>query len=136
MAVGHRYARIVATHDNTGRTIDQAEDALLDAMRASDVVALEHLIADDLRFTGPDGVALSKEDDLRAHATGATRFERISETRRHSVESDGVGTTETTAFVSLRHGDGHAEVDLVWRREWRITDGRWQVVAGEVRVLS
>jgi ketosteroid isomerase-like protein len=113
-----------------------AEDELLDAMRASDLVALEQLISDDLSFVDPSGAVLTKADDLRAHRTGATNFDRIDEVDRRTEEFDGQGTTVTTAMAVLRVDQGELAVRLRWRREWRIIDGRWQVYAGSVSVLD
>ncbi|HSN36192.1 MAG TPA: nuclear transport factor 2 family protein [Arthrobacter sp.] len=124
----------MTTHDNVGRTIDAAEDELLDAMRASDLDALDKLISDDLKFIDPKGTVLTKQADLDAHRTGATDFIRIDETNRRSLAVDGSGTTDTTAFAVLRTGATQVEVQLLWHREWRIIDGRWQVLAGSVVV--
>ncbi len=124
------------THDNAGRTIDAAEDELLDAMRASDLEALDRLISDDLKFIGHEGAVLTKKADLEAHRTGATNFDRIEETNRRTLEADGSGTTDTTARAVLHTQGSQIEIQLLWHREWRIIDGRWQVLAGSVVVLD
>jgi len=67
----------MSIRDESGHTIDQAEDAIQAAMRASDIAELDLLIADDLVFAGPDGTLIGKAADLEAHRTGATRFARI-----------------------------------------------------------
>lgn len=118
------------TRDTHGRSIDDAEDLLLVAMRTSDVDALHALIADELSFTLPDGTSIGKHDDLESHRTGATRFERLTVLSRGSGEYDGGGTTETSiAAVILWNGD-RIETALTYTRSWRIIDGRWQVVSG------
>lgn len=105
-------------------------------MRASDLDALDKLISDDLKFIDPKGTVLTKQADLDAHRTGATNFDRIDETNRRSLAVDGSGTTDTTAFAVLRTGATQVEVQLLWHREWRIIDGRWQVLAGSVVALG
>lgn len=112
------------------------EDELLDAMRSSDLIALDQLISDDLSFIDPAGAVLSKADDLEAHRTGTTRFVRIDEVDRRTLEFDGRGTTETTAMAVLRTGEGDLPLRLRWTREWQIIDGRWQVRSGSVSVLD
>ncbi|WGM21501.1 nuclear transport factor 2 family protein [Paenarthrobacter sp. OM7] len=126
----------MTTPDNAGRTMDAAEDELLDAMRASDLEALDRLISDDLKFIDPEGTVLTKKADLEAHRTGATNFARIEETNRRTLESDGSGTTDTTARAVLHINGSQIEIQLLWHREWRIIDGRWQVLAGSVVVLD
>jgi hypothetical protein len=118
--------------DESGQTLDQAEDALLDAMRASDVEALDKLIGDGLRFTLPDGSVIGKQADLEAHRSGATRFDRIEETGRRTTEYTGGGSTETIARAALSDNGQPREATLRWRRAWQIIDGRWQVVEGSV----
>ena len=118
--------------DEPGQTLDQAEDALLAAMRASDVEALDKLIAGGLRFTLPDGSIIGKQADLAAHRSGATRFSRIEETERKTAEFSGGGTTETIARTELSDKGQPVEATLRWRRTWQIIDGRWQVVEGSV----
>lgn len=126
----------MTTRDNAGRTIGDAEDELLEAMRASDLDALDKLISDALTFIDPRGRVLTKEADLEAHRTGSTSFDRIDETSRRTREAGGSGTTDTTALAVLRTGATQVEVQLLWHREWRIIDGRWQVLAGSVVALS
>ncbi len=118
------------TLDSHGHSIDDAEDKLLDAMRSSDVEALDALIADELTFALPDGAIIGKRDDLESHRTGATRFERIVELSRNTIEFDGGGMTETAVDAVIRWNGDRVEAALTYSRTWRIIDGRWQVVSG------
>jgi hypothetical protein len=52
---------------NSPQTIQQAEQALQKAMLASDLIALDQLLADNLHFVGPDGRVANKAADLAAH---------------------------------------------------------------------
>lgn len=126
----------MSTQDELGQTIDQAEDALLAAMRVSDVEALDKLIADGLRFLGPDGAVIDKHTDLEAHRSGATRFSRIEEVERRSSEFRGGGSTETIAKAALSDNGRPIESTLRWRRTWQIIDGRWQVIEGSVTPVA
>lgn len=120
--------------DEAGCTIDQVEDAIQAAMLASDVAALDALVADELVFIGPDGSAIAKASDLAAHRTGATRFARIEETVR--IVDEAGKTTDVTASATVWIGDEWRDVTLRWIRQWRIIDGRWQVIRGSVSALS
>lgn len=121
------------TLDTDGLSIDEAETLLLDAMRGSDLEALNALIADKLTFTLPDGTTISKQDDLESHRTGATKFERLTELSRSSREHDDGGTTETAVDAVIRWNGDRIEAALTYTRSWRIIDGRWQVVSGSAR---
>lgn len=116
--------------DAHGRSIDEAETLLLNAMRVSDLEALDALIADELTFTLPDGTTIGKQDDLHSHRTGATRFERLTELSRSSREHDDGGTTETAVDAVILWNGDRIEAALTYTRSWRIIDGRWQVVSG------
>jgi hypothetical protein len=126
----------MSTRDESGLTIDQAEDAIQAAMKASDIAQLELLVADELVFAAPDGTLIGKATDLEAHRTGATRFSRLQETRRRTTEFDGAGTTETDAAATVWSDGQWVEVNLRWNRDWRIIDGRWQVAGGSVTILG
>ena len=126
----------MTTRDDAGRTLDVAEDELLDAMRSGEILALDKLISDDLEFIDTEGAVLTKQADLEAHRSGATDFERINELSRRTFEFGGSGTTDTEAIAVLRVGAALITVRLLWRREWRVINGRWQVVAGSVVALD
>lgn len=120
-------------------SIDAAETALQQAMRNSDVATLERMISDDLVFVGIDGKNLSKQDDLESHRNGTTRFERLDEiSRRCSGSGEGktTGSTEVVAdVVNVINGE-RVKGRLRWHREWKLTDGRWQVIRGSVSIAG
>lgn len=113
------------------------EAALVAAMRASDVAALDVLIADELAFTGPDGVTLGKQDDLDAHRTGATRFLALDVLTTEIAPSGTEGSTATVADIRLDGAGGPPiEARVRWERTWRIIDGRWQVITASATVVA
>lgn len=118
------------TRDAHGRSIDEAEDLLLDAMRTSDVEALDALIANELVFTVPDGTVIGKRDDLESHRTGATRFERLTALSRSTSEHDEGAATVTAVDAVIQWNGNRIEASLIYTRNWRIIDGRWLVVSG------
>lgn len=61
-------------------TIKHHENALLQAMLAHDVNALNELLHNDLLFITPDGQTITKAMDIDAHRKGLMVIERISTT--------------------------------------------------------
>ena len=57
--------------------IRELETRLQKAMLASDVDALDALLADDLSFVDATGKVWSKADDLNAHRYGVQRIEQL-----------------------------------------------------------
>ena len=127
-------------------SLPDAEAALIAAQRVSDVAALDALIADELVFTGPDGTTLGKQDDLTAHRTGATTFQRLDvlHTRTHvlpTLTGPARGTSSTTAQVALATSAPETqgsplELTLRWDLDWCVIDGRWQIVKASAAVVS
>ncbi|KAB1660310.1 nuclear transport factor 2 family protein [Pseudoclavibacter chungangensis] len=120
----------MTTRDATGRTLDESEDLLLDAMRRSDVEQLRSLLADDLVFTLPDGTVVGREADLAAHRSGSTRFQSLAEIDRSTDEQDGRGRTRTRVDVVVIDRGDRIVAMLDYERSWSIRGGVWQVVSG------
>ena len=127
---------IAPARDVTGRSLDETEDALLEAMRTSDVDALRALLAEDLRFRLPDGSVVDRAADLHAHASGALRFLQIEEMHRTTEQQKGRGSTVSRSRVHLVDRGRFAEATMTYRRSWAIVGGRWQVVAGSAEIVN
>ena len=110
------------------------ESALRRAQLDADVAALDHLLADDLLFTGPDGQIGTKAQDLAAHASGQVRFLRhvVEELRVRRVASD-VAVVALCAHLVVEVAgmpvQGRFRYTRVWAREH---DATWRVVGGHV----
>jgi ketosteroid isomerase-like protein len=100
----------------------------------ADIATLEHLIADQLLFTGPDGQLGTKEQDLAAHRSGAVRF------RSHEPEELRTRRIGETVVVSALRAwlavevagtlvQGLFRYTRIWAKE---NSGPWQVVGGHV----
>ena len=124
------------TTDSFGRSLDQAEDALLDAMRGSDVERLAELLSRELAFCLPDGAIISRDDDLEAHRTGTTRFLSITERSRSTIAHAGRGRTQSLVDVALIDHGTPIEATLRYERYWSVIGGRWQVIAGSESVAD
>ncbi len=54
--------------------IARLETELAQAMLHNDLATLDRLLADDLMFSGPDGIVIDKARDLALHRSGDTVF--------------------------------------------------------------
>ena len=117
----------------TDPEIAALEAELRAAQLASDVVALDRLIADELLFTGPDGTLATKADDLRAHGSGLLRFtaHEPEELRTRRVGDDVVVAALRARLAGVLDGAPFAGT-FRYTRVWAREDGRWRVVGGHV----
>lgn len=113
-----------------------SESKLYAAMLASDVAALDTLIADDLLFAGPTGDLATKEMDLELHRTGGTQFrELVPKELEIRVWSEDFALASAKVFLSGTFlGDDFAG-DYRYTRVWRNGEKGWQIVGGSVCVM-
>jgi catechol 2,3-dioxygenase-like lactoylglutathione lyase family enzyme len=117
-------------------TIHEAEAAIRAAQLAGDVDALERLIADDLVFTGPDGLIYGKQDDLDAHRNGLIRISELTPSEEHIRD---LGSTVVVSVrMQMRGSFQGAEFAGPFRytRIWRASERGWQIVAGHVSAVQ
>lgn len=126
----------MTTRDDSGRSVDDAQDALHEAMRSSDVAALQDLLYEALVFELPDGSLTNRDADVESHKSGAVRFECLSELHRSTSEHAGRGRVDSLTEVVVIDGCRRIEARMSYRRYWSIIDGRWQVVAGSAERAS
>jgi len=55
-------------------SLDAAETALQHALLTNDVAALDDMLHDQVRFIGPDGLTINKQQDMDAHRRGELVF--------------------------------------------------------------
>lgn len=120
----------MTTRDESGRSIDDAQDALHDAMRASDAATLGKLLHEGLTFELPDGSLINRATDLNAYASGEVQYERLGEVHRVAREHAGRARVDSLIDVVMTNGGRRTQGRLSYRRYWAIIDGRWQVLAG------
>lgn len=116
--------------------IKELEGQLRDAMLASDVDALDALLADDLTFVDATGKVWSKADDLNAHRYGVQRIERleIEELTVRAYEKSAV--TLTRAALSGQFGGVPFSGSLRYTRTWVETAHGWKIVAAHCSLLA
>ncbi|MBY0492489.1 MAG: nuclear transport factor 2 family protein [Gemmatimonadaceae bacterium] len=113
------------------------EAALRRAQLAADVSGLDALLADDLLFTGPDGVVGTKAQDLAAHASGQVRFlghdpEELRIRRVGPNVAICALSTRLAVEVAGSTVRGRFRYTRVWAREH---DRPWRVVGGHVAAV-
>ncbi|WIB65859.1 nuclear transport factor 2 family protein [Curtobacterium sp. MCBD17_040] len=111
-----------------------AEDALLEAMRTGDVARLDALTADWAVFHSPNGMTVSKADDLAAYASGRVRLERVHVLTRQHAEHDSIGQTSMLAHVTVLSNGDRIDATLSWTRDWGLFSGEWLLVAATLAV--
>jgi catechol 2,3-dioxygenase-like lactoylglutathione lyase family enzyme/ketosteroid isomerase-like protein len=115
------------------------EARLRTAQLRADVAALDHLLADELLFTGPDGRLGTKAQDLEAHGSGAVRIREHApeELRIRRVGTDAAVAALRTRLVVEVAGAlvrGTYRYTRIWARErgheWRVVGGHVSEVPG------
>lgn len=110
-------------------SLGAAETAFQHALLTNDVATLDGLLHDQVRFIGPDGVTINKQQDIDAHRRGELVFSAVDEVERDTQVIDGVGITRAELrLVGTVAGD-HVDVTLVYTRTWLPTPAGWLIVA-------
>jgi ketosteroid isomerase-like protein len=117
--------------------IADAEDRLMQAMRDSDVGALDDLLAQDLVFTNHLGQLVGKDDDLAAYRSGALEIRELKPSEQK------IQTRGEAAIVSVRvqlkgtYSGNPANGDFRFTRVWVLSrDKKWQVAAAHSCVIA
>jgi len=117
-------------------SLDAAETAFQQALLTNDVATLDGLLHDQVRFIGPDGVTINKQQDIDAHRSGELVFSAVDEVERDTQVIDGVGITRAELrLVGTVAGD-HVDVTLVYTRTWLSTPAGWLIVAAHGSVKA
>jgi ketosteroid isomerase-like protein len=115
--------------DETG--IRELEARLKQAMTASDVEALDALLADDLSFVDATGKVWTKADDLNGHRYGMQRIEKM-ETEDVRVRVYGsFAVVVTRVAMTGTFGGAPFAGSLRYTRTWGEVGGTWRVVAAQ-----
>jgi ketosteroid isomerase-like protein len=108
----------------------EVEDRLRTAMLASDVCALNDLLAPDLIFTNHHGQLLGKEDDLASYSSGVLRVLSLEPSERRMKTLGDVVVVSVRMQLSGTYDGVPAHGDFRFTRVWaRSQHERWQIVA-------
>ncbi len=122
---------------NIALQIQASETRLYAAMLASDVAALDLLIADDLLFVGPTGELATKAMDLDLHRTGGTRFqELVPQDLEIRVLSEQCAIATVKVFLSGTYLGNTFAGDYRYLRVWCQGETGWQVTGGSVSAIG
>jgi ketosteroid isomerase-like protein len=117
-------------------TLRDAEIALRQAQLAGDIESLDRLLADELTFTGPDGLLYGKRDDLDAYRAGAIRITKLEPSEEHVQDFGELAVVSVR--MEMRGSFQGADFGGPFRytRIWRRTDSGWRIVAGHVSPIT
>jgi Domain of unknown function (DUF4440) len=123
-------------NDDHTESLRTAERRLQAAQLASDVGALTELLDDALRFTGPDGVLYSKQDDLDGHESGQQVLTRVEE---EDLQVLATGHTGVTWFLGTLEGTVGGQPLLArmrYTRTWVHDQAGWRIIAAHASFLA
>lgn len=108
--------------------IPAAEERLRLAMQASDVQALDRILADDLLFTNHMGQIVSKAQDLELHRSGMLSFRSVETVELQVLGNAALPMTSICVKLAGSYGGQNFEALLRFTRIWRQADnGQWQL---------
>ena len=112
------------------------EAALLAAMFANDVTALDDLLDDELVFVALDGTVVGKEDDLAAHRARRLRLTRAEPSDRRIVHCGSTVVVTVRMDMTGTYDDVPFSGPLRYTRIWCERDGRLRIVAGHMSAVQ
>jgi ketosteroid isomerase-like protein len=125
-------------HQNTitQAQIAAAENALVEAIKISDVSALDKMLHEDLLFITPDGQTVTKKMDLDSHRAGTMVVDEISLTLEliHVIENTAVSTVVYQAKGKMLGKP--LEGTFRYLRVWRLFGETWQVIGGSCTAIA
>jgi len=119
-----------------GEQVDAMEARLREAMLASDVKAIDGLLADDLVFTNQAGQRLTKADDLAAHASGLLKIERMDISDQRMRPSGTCAIVTLVADVAGLYDGQRFSGRFAYTRIWEPADGHWKVAAAHCSAIG
>lgn len=115
--------------------LHEAEQKLQAAVRSGDSEALDQLLDDRVRYTGPDGRVLTKADDLEAHRSGALA---VAVFDQQDLQVTVVGSTGITLVLAGLQGTAGGQpfaAHLQYTRTWVYADDAWRVLAAHASAV-
>jgi ketosteroid isomerase-like protein len=122
-------------NDDHTEGLRAAERRLQAAQLASDIDALDELIDDTGRFTGPDGSLYSKQDDMRVHETGQQVLSRVEE---EDLQVWATAHTGVTWFLGTLEGSVGGQpmvARMRYTRSWTRDQAGWRIIAAHASIV-
>jgi hypothetical protein len=116
--------------------IEKLEAQLAQAMLHNDIDMLDRLLSDDLVFSGPDGVIVSKAQDLALHEAGDIIFAtyEIKELLIQSYDPIEIAHVKVKLAGNFRGEDFGG--DFRYLRIYLKKDEQWQIIGGQVTAIT
>jgi len=113
------------------------EERLIKAMKESNVLMLDALLAEDLIFTGHTGQMFTKADDLDAHRSGNVEIFEINPSEQVIIPMGNIAVVSVLLEISGSFF-GNTEVGFFrFTRVWKeIGEGMQVVAAHSTQVVS
>lgn len=114
----------------------ELEERLERAMRTSDVLVLDELLADDLLFTNHQGLVVSKQEDLEVHRSGLLQLDLLHTSDRSILELGNVAIVAVRVQLAGRHANNYFESTFRYTRVWALQGIRWKIVAAHASAVA
>lgn len=114
----------------------ELEERLERAMRTSDVLVLDELLADDLLFTNHQGLVVSKQEDLEVHRSGLLQLDSLRTSDRSIRELGNVAIVAVRVQLAGRHANNYFESTFRYTRVWALQGIRWKIVAAHASAVA
>jgi len=120
---------------NLGAVVE-LEERLERAMRTSDVLVLDELLADDLLFTNHQGLVVTKQQDLEVHRSGLLKLDSISASDRSIRQLGNVAIVAVRVQLAGRYANDDFEGTFRYTRVWALQGARWRIVAAHASMVA
>ncbi|WP_137922198.1 nuclear transport factor 2 family protein [Hydrogenophaga sp. 2FB] len=114
----------------------ELEERLQRAMRTSDVLVLDELLADDLLFTNHQGLVVTKQEDLEVHKSGLLKLDSFDVSERSIRQLGHVAIVAVRVQLAGRHANNYFEGTFRYTRVWALLGVRWRIVAAHASAVA
>lgn len=117
--------------------IAHAEDRLRKAMLASDVAALDDLLAPELTFTNHLGQLTGKQEELEAYGSGMLKVKELKPSEQNVQLRGNVAVVSVRTQLSGTYNGNPADGDFRFTRVWALSaDNTWHVIAAHAGIVA
>lgn len=106
------------------------EQKLFAAIKSSDIPVLEELLHDNLVFTIPTGLTISKAIDIENYRAGKIKVNDITIGDRVVGVVGSVASVAVTVHLKATNEGQNIDGTYRYLRVWKFMNGSWQIIAG------
>lgn len=110
--------------------IIDCEKRLLEAIKTSDLNALDQLLHERLLFNIPTGQTITKPMDMEMYRSGSMNVYDISATDQTVRIIENISTVAVTLTLKATYAGQIIDGKFRYLRVWKRFNGTWQVIAG------